>query len=437
MSKAQINFAAASMQDLLLRLTSLFGLCCLIFIAWLLSANRRKFPVRIVLGGLLLQVSLAALVMLTKPGQDLFNAANAAVTKFQDFVSEGSGFVFGLFENSAAQVDGNNMFPLASFAFGVLPTVIVFASLMSVLYHLGIMQRLVQFVAWGMQRTLGTSGPETLAAAANIFVGHTEAPLVVRPYLDRFSKSELNALMVGGYATVTGSLLATYASMGVEAGHLVTASVISGPAALMIAKIMQPEEDGHRAEQSLALYTKSEAPNVIGAAAQGASDGLKLALNIAAMLIAFLALLALADFLVAQAGVLVGFTDDAGNPTISFTILLAYLFTPVAYLLGIPWDEAFVSGRLLGVKVVANEVVAYNQLGEILAGEEPISNRTKHILTYALCGFSNFSAIGIQVGGIGGLAPSRRDDIARLGLRAMIGGMIACLMTACIAGIVL
>lgn len=425
------------MHDLPLRLTSLFGLFCLIFIAWLLSVNRRKFPLRIVVGGLLLQISLAALVMLTKPGQDFFNAANAAVAKFQDFVSEGSGFVFGLFDSSAAEVGGNNMFPLASFAFGVLPTVIVFASLMSVLYHLGVMQRLVQVFAWGMQRTLGTSGPETLAAAANIFVGHTEAPLVVRPYLDRLSKSELNALMVGGYATVTGSLLATYASMGVEAGHLVTASVISGPAALMVAKIMQPEEDDHQAEQSLALSAESDAPNVIGAAAQGASDGLKLALNIAAMLIAFLALLALADFLVAQAGVLVGFADEAGNPTVSFTILLAYLFTPIAYLLGIPWDEAFVSGRLLGVKVVANEVVAYNQLGQLLTGEEPISDRTKHILTYALCGFSNFSAIGIQVGGIGGLAPSRRDDVARLGLRAMIGGTIACLMTACIAGVFL
>ncbi len=425
------------MQDLILRLTSLFGLFFLIFVAWLLSSNRQKFPVRIVIGGLLLQITLAALVMLTKPGQDFFNAANAAVNKFQDFVSEGSGFVFGLFDGAAAEVGGNNMFPLASFAFGVLPTVIVFASLMAVLYHLGVMQRLVQIVAWGMQRTLGTSGPETLAAAANIFVGHTEAPLVVRPYLDRLSKSELNALMVGGYATVTGSLLATYASMGVEAGHLVTASVISGPAALMIAKIMQPEEAGHEAEQSLALSAKSEAPNVIGAAAQGASDGLKLALNIAAMLIAFLALLALADFLVAQAGALVGFRDEAGNPTISFTILLAYLFTPVAYLLGIPWDEAFVSGRLLGVKVVANEVVAYNQLGQLLASEDAVSDRTRHILTYALCGFSNFSAIGIQVGGIGGLAPKRRDDVARLGLRAMIGGTIACLMTACIAGVFL
>ncbi|GAB5404958.1 MAG: nucleoside transporter C-terminal domain-containing protein [Aureliella sp.] len=425
------------MQDLTLRLTSLFGLFFLIFVAWLLSSNRKKFPVRIVVGGLLLQVTLAAIVMLTKPGQDFFSAANAAVSKFQEFVSEGSGFVFGLFDGAAEEVGGNNMFPLASFAFGVLPTVIVFASLMAVLYHLGVMQRLVQVVAWGMQRTLGTSGPETLAAAANIFVGHTEAPLVVRPYLERLSKSELNALMVGGYATVTGSLLATYASMGVEAGHLVTASVISGPAALMIAKIMQPEEADHEAEQSLALSAKSEAPNVIGAAAQGASDGLKLALNIAAMLIAFLALLALADFLVAQAGALVGFRDEAGNPTISFTILLAYLFTPVAYLLGIPWEEAFVSGRLLGVKVVANEVVAYNQLGQLLASEEAVSDRTRHILTYALCGFSNFSAIGIQVGGIGGLAPGRRDDVARLGLRAMIGGTIACLMTACIAGVFL
>lgn len=426
------------MSEFLPRLTSLLGLIVLIFIAWCMSSNRRVFPWRIVIGGLLLQFSLAAVILLSPQGQACFAMANSAVEGFQGFVSEGSGFVFGLFPNSAEKVEGDRLFPLGSFAFGVLPTVIVFSSLMAVLYHLGVMQWIVRAVAWGMQRTLGTSGPETLAAAANIFVGHTEAPLVVRPYLEKLSKSELNALMVGGFATVTGSLLATYASMGAQAGHLITASVISGPAALLIAKVMQPEDPGREIDASLQLSSERTTPNVIGAITQGASDGLKLALNIAAMLIAFLALLALADYGVSQFGLLLGFENDKGEPTLSFTVILAYLFMPIAWLIGVPWHEAFDAGQLLGIKVVATEIVAYEQLGDLIARDEnPISDRTRHILTYALCGFSNFSAIGIQVGGIGGLAPSRKDDIARLGLRAMIGGTFACLMTACIAGIFL
>lgn len=427
------------MVDLQLRLTSLLGLFLLIFAAWLMSSNRRRFPWRIVIGGLILQMVLAAIVMRTPFGLPFFERANAAVEGFQGFVSEGSGFVFGLFDNSAAKVDGDNMFPLGSFAFGVLPTVIVFSSLMAVLYHLGVMQWFVRGVAWGMQRTLGTSGPETLAAAANIFVGHTEAPLVVRPYLDKLSKSELNALMVGGFATVTGSLLATYAMIGsASAGHLVTASVISGPAALLIAKVMQPEDPSHELNTSMHLDRSGQAPNLIGAAAQGASDGLKLALNIAAMLIAFLALLAIADYTVAQLGALVGFRDSDGAPTLTFTAILAYIFTPVAGLIGVPWSEAYEAGQLLGIKTFANEIVAYQQMGQLVADQpEALSERTRTIMTYALCGFSNFSAIGIQVGGIGGLAPSRKADVARLGLRAMVGGTLACLMSASVAGILL
>lgn len=426
------------MNELLPRLISILGLVVLIFLAWCLSSNRKRFPWRIVSLGLLLQFTLAAIVLLTAEGRALFELANSAVIGFQQFVGQGSGFVFGLFPDAAAKVEGDKMFPLGSFAFGVLPTVIVFSSLMAVLYHLGWMQLLVRGVAWGMQKTLGTSGPETLAAAANIFVGHTEAPLVVRPYLDKLSISELNALMVGGYATVTGSLLVTYASMGAEVGHLITASVISGPAALMIAKVMQPEDPDHAVETSLKLSMDRTAPNIIGAAAQGASDGLKLALNIAAMLIAFLALLALADFCVAQAAAVVGFRDAQGNPTLSFTVILSYVFTPIAWLIGVPWNEALDAGQLLGIKIVANEIVAYEQLSEMLTRDtQPLSDRTRNIMTYALCGFSNFSAIAIQVGGIGGLAPKRKDDIARLGLRAMLGGTIACLMTASIAGIFL
>ena len=418
------------------RLNSLLGLVAMIFLAWSMSTNRRKFPVRVVIGGLILQFLLALAVLRTEPGQWFFAQANLAVEGFQFFVSQGSGFVFGLFPDANQHVAGDRMFMVKSFAFGVLPTVIVFSSLMSVLYHLGVMQFIVRCVAVVMQKTLGTSGPETLAAAANIFVGHTEAPLVVKPYLERMTRSELNALMVGGFATVTGSLIAGYASMGVEAGHLITASVISGPAALLIAKLMVPVDDGEAIESSLAFEADSESVNLVGAAAQGASDGMKLALNIAAMLIAFLALIALADFALGQAGSLFGLVNADGKPILSFTMLLGYAFAPIAWLIGVPWSEALDGGKLLGIKMVANEFVAYEQLGEMLHREQPLSDRTKTLMTYALCGFSNFSAIGIQIGGIGSLAPGRRNDIAQLGLRAMIGGTIACLMTACIAGII-
>jgi concentrative nucleoside transporter, CNT family len=419
------------------KIVALLGLLTLILIAWLMSSNRRKFPWRIVIVGGAMQIALAALVIRTPQGRYFFERANAAVEGFQSFVTAGSGMVFGLPERTAQSVGGNSQFLLSSFAFGVLPTVVVFSSLMAVLYHLGVMQTLVRGIAWCMQRSLGTSGPETLAAAANIFVGHTEAPLVVKPYLEKLSRSELNALMVGGFSTVTGSLVAAYASLGVEAGHVITASVISGPAALLIAKVMQPEADDHEANMSLAVGAEKLSPNLIGAATQGASDGLKLALNIAAMLIAFLALLALADYAIGQLGWLLGFRSAEGAPTLTFTAILGSLFTPIAWLIGIPWSEAPAAGELLGVKMFANEFVAFKQMGEMISSENAFSIRSRDIMTYALCGFSNFSAIGIQVGGIGGLAPSRKDEIARLGLRAMLGGTIACLMTACIAGMLL
>lgn len=419
------------------RLHSLLGLVAMIFLAWIVSSNRRRFPTRVVVGGLILQFVLAAAVLWTKPGKWFFEGANRAVEGFQQFVSVGSGFVFGLFPTSSQHVADDRLFLVNSFAFGVLPTVIVFSSLMSVLYHLGVMQYVVRGVAFVMQKSLGTSGPETLSAAANIFVGHTEAPLVVKPYLSSMTQSELNALMVGGFATITGSLIAGYANMGAEAGHLITASVISGPAALVVAKLMVPEEDGAKTESSLSIEPASESVNLIGAAAAGASDGMKLALNIAAMLIAFMALIAMADFALGQAGALFGQVDPNGVPTLTISLILGNAFAPIAWLIGVPWSEATDGGKLLGIKMFANEYIAYQQLGEMIHRDQPISDRTKHIMTYALCGFSNFSAIGIQIGGIGSLAPDRRNDIARLGLRAMIGGTIACLMTACIAGIFL
>ncbi len=416
---------------------SLLGLFVFILLAWLCSSNRKRFPFRIVIGGVLLQVLLAWFILRTTPGMALFSQANDAVAGFQYFVMQGSGFVFGLFPESQTKVEGDRLFLLKSFAFGVLPTVIVFSSLMSVLYHIGVMQFLVRGIAFLMQRTLGTSGPETIAAAANIFVGQTEAPLVVKPYLERMTRSELNALMVGGFATITGSLVAGYASMGVEAGHLITASVISGPAALVIAKLMLPEQEGVEINQSLEIAKPDASVNLIGAAAEGASDGMRLALNIAAMLIAFLGLIALCDYFLGQVGLLVGFRTASGEPALSLSLILGNLFAPFAWLLGVPWAEAVDGGQLLGIKMVANEFVAYEQLGEMIKREQPISDRTRHIMTYALCGFSNLSSIGIQVGGIGALAPSRRNEIAQIGFSAMIGGTLACMMTACIAGILI
>ncbi|GIW97984.1 MAG: nucleoside transporter NupC [Pirellulaceae bacterium] len=426
------------MAHLTSRLIAAGGLIVFIALAWLMSSNRRRFPWRIVLGGLGLQFALAALVLLTPQGRRLFETANRAVDHFQTFVLAGSRFILGISPSTADAVDGNTDFFLSPFVFGVLPTVIVFSSLMAVLYHVGIMQLIVKGVALAMQRTLGTSGPETLAAAANIFVGHTEAPLVVRPYLDSLTRSELNALMVGGFATVTGSLLVVYASVGADVGHLVTASVISGPAALLVAKIMEPDPVGHQANRSVDLPQASRAVNIIGAAAQGAADGLRLALNIAAMLIAFLALLAMADFLIGRLGMLVGLVGSEGQPLLTLRTMLAYVFAPLAWCLGIDSNEVLGAARLLGIKMVANEVVAYEELGKwIQDPEHPVSARTRDILTYALCGFSNFGAIGIQVGGIGGLAPKRQAEIAQLGLRAMLGGTLACLMTASIAAIML
>jgi CNT family concentrative nucleoside transporter len=305
-------------------------------------------------------------------------------------------------------------------------------------------------MAWVMQMVLGTSGSESLAAAANVFVGHTEAPLVVRPYIAGMTRSELNAMMVGGFATITGGLMAVFASKGISAGHLVTASIISAPAALVIAKILLPETEQSETMGGVSSRLERTSGNVIEAAANGASDGMKLALNIVAMLIAFLALIAMLDTLIVWAGELVEnsinqFRPEDARIDLQWSLagLFGMIFWPLAWLMGIAVSDCQVSGELLGTKMVVNEFVAYLNLGEILAGKsflpdaaEPvaISQRSGVILTYALCGFSNFGAIGIQLGGIGALAPSRKSDLAQLGLRAMLGGMIACCMTACVAG---
>ena len=341
----------------------------------------------------------------------------------QESVKAGASFVFNIYPNPDDNPKTHQEALLRSFAFGILPTVIFFASLMSVLYYMGVMQKLIRIIAWVMQKTLRTSPSESLAAAANVLVGHTEAPLVVKPYVANMTRSELNALMVGGFATISGSLMAIFPGMGVSAGHLLTASLISAPAALVIAKILQPETETPAALEDSEKQLEHTAANVIEAAANGASEGMKLAINIAAMLIAFLGLIMFIDILLQGVGGWFGID-------LTLKRIFGLLFFPLAWVMGIEQGDCLVAGDLLGKKMVVNEFLAYIDL----AGADSISDRTRTILTYALCGFSNFGAIGIQLGGIGPLAPERKGDLAQLGLRAMMGGMLAACMTACIAG---
>jgi CNT family concentrative nucleoside transporter len=319
--------------------------------------------------------------------------------------------------------------PLKTVAFWILPTIIFFSSLMAVLYHLGVMQQIVRAFAWVMQRTMGTSGAESLSTAANIFVGQTEAPLLVRPFIQGMTRSELHAVMVGGFATVAGGVMATYVIFlrdipGI-AGHLVAASIMSAPAALAIAKILVPEDGTPETLGTLHMHVERPDANVIEALARGATEGLTLMLNVLAMLIAFVAIIAMLDWFLGLVG-----TD--------FSTVLGWLFSPVAFVMGVPWQEAPVVGRLLGEKLVLTELIAYSHLGDMLrSGEGVLSERSAIIASYALCGFANFASIGIQIGGIGGIAPERRRDLAQLGLLAMVGGSIAAFLTATIAGILL
>jgi CNT family concentrative nucleoside transporter len=301
---------------------------------------------------------------------------------------------------------------------------------MSVLYHIGIMQKVVEGTAKVMMKVMGTSGAESLSAAANIFVGQTEAPLVVKPFVEKMTKSELMALMTGGMATVAGGVLAAYVGMGVDAGHLLAASVMSAPAALVCAKLMVPETEQSQTEGVIKVDLPKTHANLIDAAASGASEGLSLALNVGAMLLAFIALIAMLNGMLGWAGDLVGY------PQLSFEFLIGYVFAPFAFLMGVPWDDCIQVGVMLGKKIVVNEFVAYMDLQAAIASGA-ISQRAIDITTYALCGFANFSSIAIQLGGIGGLAPSRRQDLAKLGIKSLIGGTLACFMTACIAGLLL
>ncbi len=323
------------------------------------------------------------------------------------------------------------------FAFHILPTIIFFAALMSVLYHYGIMQRIVQFMAWIMARTMGTSGAESLSAAANIFVGQTEAPLVIKPYVKDMTVSELMAVMVGGFATIAGGVMAAYVRFGMDAGHLMAASVMSAPAALLIAKIIYPEREEPKTRGSVKLNIETQTSNVIDAAASGAADGLRLAVNVGAMLMAFISLIALLNYFLGHIDELINFITFGAtsfNWDLSLKMIFGYLFSPFAFFMGVSSQDILTVGHLLGTKISINEMIAYVDLGTL---KSTLTPRSFTIATYALCGFANFSSIAIQIGGIGSIAPSRRSDLARIGLRAMLGGALASWLTAAIAGLLL
>ena len=442
----------------ILNFISFCGLFVMLGLAWCMSSHKRRVNWRLVGMGLLLQLLLGVVLFNSQTwtfggrfeNGVLFYGFDSFFEMIKNWANEGGKFVFGEKGPENVYYASNPLYLLKTFAFGVLPTVIFFAALMSVLYHIGIMEPIVRTMAWVMQKILGTSGSESLAAAANVFVGHTEAPLVVKPYIPGMTRSELNAMMVGGFATITGGLMAIFVDLGVSAGHLVTASIISAPAALIVAKVLQPETEESKTMGSVKTKFEKQATNVIEAAANGASDGMKLAINITAMLIAFLALIAMLDAILGGCGELVesiffSSTDPEKAVDLNWSLksFFGYIFWPFAWMVGIEAKDCLASGQMLGTKMVVNEFVAYVDLsnftnGKVLDSQQQVvslSERTQVILTYALCGFSNFGAIGIQLGGIGPLAPSRKSDLAQLGFRAMLGGMLACCMTACIAGL--
>ncbi len=416
----------------------LFGLAVLIGLAWLFSNNRRGVDWKLVGIGLALQLVIAAFVLLTPWGASVFDALSSGFVKLLGFTTEGAKFIFGDFTDPAK-------FGFV-FAFQVLPTIIFFASFMSVLYHLGVMQKIVQGMAWVITKVMRVSGAETLSVCANAFIGQTESPLVVRPYIAKMTESELLTLMVGGMATIAGGVLGAYvmllgggdpAQQAFYAKHLITASIMAAPATLVIAKILVPETREPLTLGTVRMDVEKTTTNVIDAAAAGAGDGLKLALNVGAMLLAFIALIALLNAPLVWLGEVTGLEAALGRPT-DLSSLLGYLLSPLAWAIGVPWQDANTVGGLIGTKVVLNEFVAYVQLGEILRGGVEgvtLTDQGRLIATYALCGFANFSSIAIQIGGIGGLAPERRADLARFGLRAVLGGSIATLMTATIAGV--
>jgi CNT family concentrative nucleoside transporter len=435
------------------RLISMLGIGVMVLLAWLMSVDRGAFPWRIVLWGTALQLVFALIILRTTPGEQFFALVNDAFIQLLDYTKAGARFIFGNLIDNNLPVGMPVGEPVATaplqpvdppryaaggsyFAFTVLPTIIFFSSFMTVLYYLKVMQWVVKGMALVMQRTMGTSGAETLSASGNIFVGQTEAPLMIKPFVQKMTMSELHCVMTGGFATVAGGVMAAYVGMLVAyfpdiAGHLLAASVMSAPAAILISKVMYPEDSEPETKGTLKADVPSPDVNVIDAAARGAGEGLTLALNVGAMLLAFIALVALLNGVIGWAGGLAGWEN------LSLELILGWALAPLAWVMGVPWHDSVEIGSLLGIKTVINEFVAYLQLADSLQRGAPLDPRSVVIATYALCGFANFSSIAIQIGGIGGIAPQRRSDLSRIGLRAMIGGTLASFMTATVAGALL
>ena len=403
-------------------LGSVLGIVVLLVIAVLFSNNRKAINLRTVLGALAIQIGLAALILYVPYGRDALQATANGVSNVIAYGNEGINFVFG------GLADPSNVGFI--FAVKVLPIIVFFSGLISVLYYLGIMQAVIKVIGGALQAALGTSKAESMSAAANIFVGQTEAPLVVRPYIKNMTQSELFAIMAGGTASIAGSVMAGYAGMGVPLTYLIAASFMAAPAGLLFAKILFPQTEQFNDKQP--ETDDSEKPtNVLEAMAGGASAGMQLALNVGAMLIAFVGLIALVNGILGGVGGWFGYAD------LTLQSIFGWIFKPLAYLIGVSWDESAIAGQMIGMKLAVNEFVGYLEFAKYLQPDTAVvlSEKTKAIITFALCGFANFSSIAILIGGIGGMAPNRRGDVARLGLKAVVAGTLANLMSATIAGL--
>jgi CNT family concentrative nucleoside transporter len=411
------------------RAVGLLGIAALLGLAFAVSTNRRAIRWRTVFVALALQLAIAALVLRTPFGSAFFSGADRLATAFAGYADRGIEFVFGAWPEQVMGPDGHPLRLPYVFAIRVLPIIIFMASVFSVLYHLGVLQLVVDGLARALRRALAISGAESLAAIGEVFLGMTEAPLLVRPYIERMTRSELFCIMTAGMATVAGSVLVAYIDMlgGAFAGHLIAASFMAAPAAVALAKVMVPEEGRPETLGGARLPVERTTQNVIDAAAHGAGEGLRLALNVGAMLIAFVALVHLANDAVAGVGGWVGLEG------LTLQRLLGWALAPLAFLLGVPWQDAASVGEMLGVKTVLNEFIAYQMLADAKPALDP---RSIVIASYALCGFANFGSLAIQIGGLGGIAPERRSDVARDALRALVAGSLASFLTAAIAGLV-
>ena len=403
-------------------MVGILGIFVLLGIAYSLSNNKSKIDFKLVSWGLVIQFLFALLILKSPIGKPVFSYLDKIITKLISFSDAGGDFLFKSFVPDVGFHVG-----LINFAFRALPTIVFFSGLMAVMYHLGIIQFVVKWIAKGMQKTMGTSGSETLSVSANIFVGQTEAPLMVRPFISKMTKSELMSVMTGGFATAAGGVLALYVIWLKDipgiAGHLLAASVMSAPAAMVIAKIIYPETEESETMGDLKVEVEKTDTNSLDALGRGATEGLKLAVNVAAMLVAFVSVVAMFNYILGFGGT-------------SLQEIMGLLFKPLAWTMGVPWEEAEIMGTLMGEKLVLTELIAYGDLRNFISNGE-LSERTAIIASYALCGFANFGSIGIQIGGLSSIAPNRRSDIASLAFKAMIGGALASWITASIAGILI